>query len=144
MIFTRKLKHLGIPHMISGSVAAIYYGEPRMTNDVDIIVLLKDADLPRLAATFPLEEFYCPPRSQPAASQPAAEPTSNNIAFRGRGPSSDRSDQARETHLHEVESELAEITNPLDQNIASSMFKAEVSESQSVVTGGALTLDSAG
>jgi hypothetical protein len=48
--------------MISGSVAAIFYGEPRMTNDVDIIVLLKDADLPRLAATFPLEEFYCPPQ----------------------------------------------------------------------------------
>lgn len=61
LIFTRTLKCLGIPYMISGSVAAIFYGEPRMTNDVDIIVLLKEADLPRLTAAFPLEEFYCPP-----------------------------------------------------------------------------------
>ena len=61
LIFTRTLSRLGIPHMISGSVAAIFYGEPRLTNDVDIIVLLKDADLPRLAAAFPLDEFYCPP-----------------------------------------------------------------------------------
>lgn len=61
LIFTRALTHLRIPYMISGSVAAIYYGEPRMTNDVDIIVLLKEADLPRIATAFPLVEFYCPP-----------------------------------------------------------------------------------
>ncbi|MEO5914943.1 MAG: hypothetical protein ABIS50_11965 [Luteolibacter sp.] len=63
LIFTRKLNALAIPHMISGSVAAIFYGEPRMTNDVDIIVLLRDSDLPNIAATFPLDEFYCPPES---------------------------------------------------------------------------------
>jgi hypothetical protein len=61
LIFTRKLGHMGIPYMISGSVAAIFYGEPRMTNDVDIIVLLKAVDLPRLTHAFPLDEFYCPP-----------------------------------------------------------------------------------
>ena len=62
IIFTRKLTDLGVPHMISGSVAAIFYGEPRMTNDVDIVVLLKNSDLPRIAAAFPPEEFYCPPQ----------------------------------------------------------------------------------
>ncbi|MBL9116106.1 MAG: hypothetical protein JNJ83_13955 [Verrucomicrobiaceae bacterium] len=36
LIFTRKINELGLPYMVSGSVAAIYYGEPRMTNDVDI------------------------------------------------------------------------------------------------------------
>ena len=36
LIFTRKLNELGLPYMVSGSVAAIYYGEPRMTNGVDI------------------------------------------------------------------------------------------------------------
>ena len=36
LIFTRKLEEIGIPYMVSGSVAAIFYGEPRMTNDVDI------------------------------------------------------------------------------------------------------------
>ncbi len=53
LIFTRKLGHMGIPYMISGSVAAIFYGEPRMTNDVDIIVLLKEADLPPPHPRFP-------------------------------------------------------------------------------------------
>lgn len=61
VIFTRTLTRLGLPYMISGSVAAIFYGEPRMTNDVDIIVLLKEVDLACLAAAFPMEEFYCPP-----------------------------------------------------------------------------------
>ena len=60
-IFTRKLHQLGVPYMVSGSVAAIYYGEPRMTNDVDIIVFLKREDASRLEKAFPGDEFYCPP-----------------------------------------------------------------------------------
>jgi hypothetical protein len=61
LIFTRKLESLGIRYMVSGSVAAIYYGEPRMTNDVDIIVFLQRPDATRLEAAFPADEFYCPP-----------------------------------------------------------------------------------
>ena len=33
LIFTRKLNELGLRHMVSGSVAAIFYGEPRLAND---------------------------------------------------------------------------------------------------------------
>lgn len=62
LIFTRKLEELGIRYMVSGSVAAIFYGEPRMTNDVDIIVHLHAADARKLEAAFPIDEFYCPPR----------------------------------------------------------------------------------
>ncbi len=62
LIFTRKLEEIGIPYMVSGSVAAIFYGEPRMTNDVDIIVHLHPDDAPKLEAAFPIDEFYCPPR----------------------------------------------------------------------------------
>jgi hypothetical protein len=79
LIFTRKLNRLGVPYMISGSVAAIFYGEPRMTNDVDIIVLLKNDDLPKLTAAFPLDEFYCPPEEVMKTSfttKPASKPTS--------------------------------------------------------------------
>jgi len=61
LIFTRKLDELRLPYMVSGSVAAMFYGEPRMTNDVDIIVFLKPEDVARLGAAFPLEQFYCPP-----------------------------------------------------------------------------------
>ncbi len=62
LIFTRKLEELGIRYMVSGSVAAIYYGEPRMTNDVDIIVFLQRSDATRLESAFPGDDFYCPPR----------------------------------------------------------------------------------
>jgi hypothetical protein len=60
-VFTSKLDELGLPYMISGSVAAMYYGEPRMTNDVDIILVLGPEDASRLEAAFPPKEFYCPP-----------------------------------------------------------------------------------
>ncbi len=47
--------------MVSGSVAAIFYGEARMTNDVDIVVVLQRRDIPKIEAAFPDEEFYRPP-----------------------------------------------------------------------------------
>lgn len=37
-VFLEPLNHAGIPYMVSGSVAAIFYGEPRMTHDLDLIV----------------------------------------------------------------------------------------------------------
>lgn len=61
VIFTRKLEELRIPYLVSGSVAAIFYGEPRMTNDIDIILFLESKDVKRLAAAFPSDRFYCPP-----------------------------------------------------------------------------------
>ncbi len=47
--------------MVSGSVAAIYYGEPRLTNDVDVVLVLEQTDVARFVAAFPIDEFYCPP-----------------------------------------------------------------------------------
>ena len=61
LIFTRKLNELNLRYMVSGSIAAVYYGEPRLTHDVDIVVFLKREDVRRLAAAFPAGEFYCPP-----------------------------------------------------------------------------------
>jgi hypothetical protein len=61
LLFTRKLQSLKVPYMVSGSVAATFYGEPRMTNDVDIVVFLKPEDASPLEGAFPRDEFYCPP-----------------------------------------------------------------------------------
>lgn len=61
LIFTQKLQALGLRYMVSGSVAAIFYGEPRLTNDVDIIVFMRREDIDRVIAAFEPEEFYCPP-----------------------------------------------------------------------------------
>jgi hypothetical protein len=59
--FVIRLERLGIPYLVTGSTAGIVYGDPRLTNDVDIVVALSLADVPRFIAAFPLEEFYAPP-----------------------------------------------------------------------------------
>jgi hypothetical protein len=55
------LRQAGIPYMVTGGLAAIIYGEPRLTNDVDIVVRLDPADAERLAAGFPQPHWYVPP-----------------------------------------------------------------------------------
>jgi hypothetical protein len=47
--------------MISGGVAAIIYGEPRLTTDVDLIIALPERIIPKFHAIFDPEEFYVPP-----------------------------------------------------------------------------------
>lgn len=47
--------------MVTGGLAAIIYGEPRLTNDVDIVVQLSPSDAERLAAAFPGDRYYVPP-----------------------------------------------------------------------------------
>lgn len=61
VLFTRPLDQAGIPYMVAGSVASIVYGEPRLTNDVDLVVVLNDSLIRQLATLFPADQFYCPP-----------------------------------------------------------------------------------
>jgi hypothetical protein len=61
LLFTRGLNTLGVRYMVSGSVAVIIYGEPRLTHDVDLIVVLDREHIARLPEVFPPAEFYCPP-----------------------------------------------------------------------------------
>ena len=60
-MFTKPLESKGISYMITGSVACIVYGEPRMTHDIDLIIALSSKDVAKIVDAFPLEEFYCPP-----------------------------------------------------------------------------------
>ena len=59
--FIVRLERLGIPYFITGSTAGIVYGEPRLTHDVDIVIVLSMRDVRSFVEAFPLEEFYCPP-----------------------------------------------------------------------------------
>lgn len=61
LIFMRRFNQAGFRYVIGGSVAAIFYGEPRMTDDVDLVVFLNEADIRRLLEVFPRAEFYVPP-----------------------------------------------------------------------------------
>ena len=56
-----RLNATGATWMATGSIAAMTYGDYRATNDIDVILVLAGDQIQRLAAAFPLEEFYCPP-----------------------------------------------------------------------------------
>ncbi len=60
LLFVRPLNGANIPYIIGGSIAAIFYGEQRLTHDVDIVVVLTKNDIRRLPDIFPESDFYLP------------------------------------------------------------------------------------
>ncbi len=50
-------------YFITGSTATIYYGEPRFTNDVDIVVDLPANKVIEFCGTFPPGRFYVSPEA---------------------------------------------------------------------------------
>jgi hypothetical protein len=61
LLFVRPLNSLGVRYIVSGSIAAILYGEPRLTHDVDLVVFLRSEDIRRLQEAFPSPAFDVPP-----------------------------------------------------------------------------------
>jgi len=55
---TRVLDDAQIPTMFCGSIASTYYGMPRTTQNVDLIVDLRPEDISRLLAAFPETDYY--------------------------------------------------------------------------------------
>ena len=60
-IFVGPFNRLGLKYMVTGAVASIIYGEPRLTNDIDLVIDLTPAEVKPLLSSFPPENFYCPP-----------------------------------------------------------------------------------
>ena len=60
-LFVEPLNQQGIRYLVEGSVAAMLYGEPRVTHDIDFMAFLNVEDLHRLHTTFPQSTFYVPP-----------------------------------------------------------------------------------
>ena len=52
-----RLDAIGIPYMVSGSMAMNYYAQPRMTRDIDIVVELSPVSAERLVDAFS-PDFY--------------------------------------------------------------------------------------
>jgi hypothetical protein len=55
---TSTLEQLHVPYLVTGSVATIAYGEPRFTNDIDLVVKLSPHQVQELCDAFPDDEFY--------------------------------------------------------------------------------------
>ena len=60
-LFVGHLNRLDVRYMVTGSVAAIAYGQPRLTHDVDVVIELGKSQVGLLLLAFPAPEFYCPP-----------------------------------------------------------------------------------
>jgi hypothetical protein len=52
------LERLEIPYMVVGGFAAILYGEPRLTIDVDVVVDMRSEHVRPLLAAFPIPDYY--------------------------------------------------------------------------------------
>ena len=59
--------------MITGATAAIIYGQPRVTNDLDLVIALDAPAVSALVRAFPDSEFYVPPEAVIRAEQARAQ-----------------------------------------------------------------------
>jgi hypothetical protein len=57
-IIVKILEKLNIPYLVTGSTAAMAYGEPRLTNDIDIVAGIHSSHVPKLLAELPSDQFY--------------------------------------------------------------------------------------
>ena len=60
-IFIGPFNRLGLIYMVTGAAASIIYGEPRLTNDIDLVMDLRPHEIGLFSNSFPIENFYCPP-----------------------------------------------------------------------------------
>ncbi len=60
-VFIDKFNKLQANYFVTGAVAGIIYGEPRLTHDLDLVIEIDRRDVDRFVAAFPLDAFYCPP-----------------------------------------------------------------------------------
>ncbi len=57
-VVVQTLETLQLPYMVAGGFAAIFYGEPRLTIDIDIVVDVKPTHIKPLIAAFPFHDYY--------------------------------------------------------------------------------------
>ncbi|PKN64809.1 MAG: hypothetical protein CVU57_13430 [Deltaproteobacteria bacterium HGW-Deltaproteobacteria-15] len=61
-IVLSRLEESGLQYMMTGAAAAIVYGQPRLTHDIDLVVEMSEGDAWKVSHVFPEDQFYCPPR----------------------------------------------------------------------------------
>lgn len=88
-LFVRPLNSEGIRYLVSGSVASMLYGEPRVTHDVDLVVFLRSEQIARLSQVYPSPEFYVPPPDVIAAEVAREQHGQFNIIHVGSGMKAD-------------------------------------------------------
>ena len=59
--FVARLNSIGVQYLVTGSVAATVYGEPRAAHDIDLVVELSATHRDALPRVLPADEFRVPP-----------------------------------------------------------------------------------
>ena len=57
------LDRVQLPYFVTGSTATILYGQPRLTNDIDVVVRLEVSKIGDFCAQFEGDEFYLAPET---------------------------------------------------------------------------------
>lgn len=52
-------ERLQLTYLVTGSTATVAYGEPRFSNDIDIVIDLPPNRIPDFCAGFPAPDYYC-------------------------------------------------------------------------------------
>lgn len=78
----RQLERAAVRYLITGSQATTAFGEPRFTNDIDVVVEIDASKLDTFCDGFPADDFYL---SRDAARQALAERRMFNIIHPGSG-----------------------------------------------------------
>jgi hypothetical protein len=84
-LFTDPLEREGFRYAVTGSVAGSAYGEPRMTNDIDIVIDVGEDGVGRMAACFPIADFYFPPEEVVAVEVRRAQRGHFNVIHHDSG-----------------------------------------------------------
>lgn len=58
---TKALEAADISYMIVGSVASMFYGEARMTRDLDVVIAVETSQVKSFVAAFDAKIYYVPP-----------------------------------------------------------------------------------
>ena len=73
---SRAIESLGLRYFVTGSTATIFYGEPRFTNDIDVVVDLSELNIADFCRQFPQDQFYL---IEPAVAQAVRQKSQFNI-----------------------------------------------------------------
>lgn len=84
-VFILPLEKSNIDYLITGSVASIIYGEPRLTHDVDMLLFFSQSKISQLLSLFPDHSFYCPPKEVIALEMKRAQHAHFNLIHHKSG-----------------------------------------------------------
>jgi hypothetical protein len=54
----KTLEAIGVEYMVTGSLASSLQGEPRSTHDIDLVIVVTEAAIPKLLKSFRSPEYY--------------------------------------------------------------------------------------